>query len=161
MSKGEISLPVIIHRIYIDAPSSLCFDLARNIDVHMETTSETGERAVGGKTEGLMEKGDTVTWEAKHLGVRQRLTAQIVEMERPTMFTDVMVKGAFQSFTHVHEFHEHDNGTIMTDTFSYRSPFGLLGVCADLLFLKRYMRRFIVQRAQELKRIAEEYKTQR
>lgn len=146
---------MISHELWIDAPIDTCFDLARNVDVHTETTRKTKERAVGGVTTGLMEKGDTVTWEATHLGIRQRLTAQIIEMERPHRFTDVMIKGAFHSFTHTHEFRESGTGTIMKDTFIYRSPLGIVGVIADRLFLESYMRNFIIGRAEELKRIAE------
>ncbi|WP_411334346.1 SRPBCC family protein [Metabacillus indicus] len=148
-------MPTIKHEVYIHAPIEVCFDLARSVDVHMETTSRTQEKAVDGVTSGLMEHGDSVTWEAVHLGVRQRLTARITEMERPYQFSDVMVKGAFRSFTHTHEFKESGTGTIMKDTFSYESPFGIFGKVADLLFLERYMRNFIAARALELKRIAE------
>lgn len=48
-------MPLIKHEIYIEAPIQICFDLARNIQVHMETTSKTKERAIGGVTEGLIE----------------------------------------------------------------------------------------------------------
>ncbi|MCA1064949.1 SRPBCC family protein [Rossellomorea aquimaris] len=148
-------MPIIKHAIYIDAPANVCFDLARNVEVHTETTKKTNERAVDGVTVGLMEKGDTVTWEATHFGIKQKLTAKIVEMERPYTFTDVMVKGAFHSFTHTHEFIESGTGTMMKDTFSYTSPLGILGKLADVLFLEKYMRNFIVNRAVELKKIAE------
>lgn len=96
-----------------------------------------------------------MTWEAVHLGVKQRLTAKITEMERPYSFTDEMVKGAFHSFTHTHEFRASGTGTMMKDTFAYKSPLGILGVLADKLFLEQYMRNFIVHRANELKEIAE------
>lgn len=148
-------MPIIKYDIYIDAPIEICFDLARNVEVHTETTSKTKEKAIAGVTVGLMEKGDTVTWEATHLGLRQRLTAKIIQMEKPYKFTDVMVKGVFQSFTHTHEFIESDTGTVMIDTFAYKSPFGLIGIIADKVFLERYMTRFIKNRAKELKFIAE------
>ena len=64
-------------------------------------------------------------------------------MDRPNMFEDIMVSGAFHSFKHVHEFIEKDNGTLMIDRFQYKSPFGLIGIIADKLFLERYMRKFI------------------
>lgn len=149
-------MPIIKHDIYIDAPINICFDLARNVEVHTETTINTKEKAIAGVTVGLMENGDTVTWQATHLGVKQKLTAKITEMEKPYKFTDVMVKGAFHSFSHIHEFIESGTGTIMKDTFSYKSPFGVLGKIADKLFLENYMRNFIVNRAKELKRIAEQ-----
>ncbi|WNB92799.1 SRPBCC family protein [Bacillus sp. NEB1478] len=148
-------MPVIEHRECIQAPIEMCFDLARNVEVHTQTTSHTKERAVSGITSGLMEKGDSVTWEAVHIGIKQRLTAKIIEMERPFHFVDVMVKGAFHSFTHTHTFEESNDGTVMVDHFDYKSPLGILGNLADWLFLKKYMTRFLVKRAKALKEIAE------
>ncbi len=144
-----------MHKQIINAPQEICFDLARNVEVHTKTTSHTNERAVGGVTEGLLEEGDTVTWEATHFCIRQRLTAKIVSMERPNQFKDTMVKGAFHSFNHTHDFLKVPEGTLMIDTFDYKSPFGILGILADKLFLERYMKRFIITRSMELKKIAE------
>lgn len=148
-------MPIITHEIHINAPTHICFDLARNVDIHTETTAETKEKSVCGVTTGLMEYGDTVTWEAVHFGIKQKLTAKITKMERPYHFTDTMVKGAFHSFTHTHEFIESGKGTLMKDTFAYKSPFGIIGKLADRLFLEKYMKKFIANRAKELKKIAE------
>ncbi|WP_010194791.1 SRPBCC family protein [Bacillus sp. m3-13] len=148
-------MPLIKHSQFIKAPVEICFDLARNVDIHTQTTSKTNERAVAGVTEGLLEQGDTVTWEATHFGIKQRLTAKVTVLEAPYKFVDVMVKGAFHSFTHTHQFVEADGGTIMIDNFQFKSPFGLIGVAVDKLFLERYMRKFIVLRAKELRKIAE------
>jgi hypothetical protein len=46
-------------------------------------------------------------------------------------------------------------GTLMIDTFRYLSPLGPLGVPADKLFLERYMRGLLVERAAFLKWVAE------
>jgi ligand-binding SRPBCC domain-containing protein len=154
--KEGYKMPIIEHQQFIKAPVTVCFDLARNINIHTQTTSKTRERAVGGVTEGLLEEGDTVTWEAVHFGIKQRLTAKVTKMYRPHEFEDIMLKGAFHSFVHTHQFVEELEGTIMIDTFQYKSPFGLLGVIADKLFLEKYMRDFIVSRAKELKKIAED-----
>lgn len=148
-------MPKIVHQLIINAPKEICFDLARNVEVHTKTTSHTNEKAVGGVKASLLEQGDTVTWEATHFCIRQRLTARIVSMERPNQFTDTMVKGAFESFIHTHDFLEVLEGTLMMDTFEYKSPFGILGVLADKLFLERYMKKFIISRSMELKKIAE------
>jgi len=148
-------LPKIVQEFWIDAPPDVCFDLARSIDVHMTSAAQTGERAVGGRTEGLIELGESVTWEAVHFGIKQRLTARITEMERPHRFVDEMVSGAFHSFYHVHEFHAEQGGTRMVDIFDYRSPLGWLGVIADKLFLERYMREFLRKRNLHIKEAAE------
>lgn len=67
----------------IKAPIERCFDLSRSIDLHMESTSGTGERAIAGRTSGLIEHNELVTWRAKHLGVWQQLSSKITEYEYP------------------------------------------------------------------------------
>lgn len=148
-------MPVIRYQQFIKASVEICFDLARNVDIHTQTTAKTKERVVGGVTQGLLEEGDIVTWEAVHFGIKQRLTAKVTVMEKPNKFVDRMVKGAFHSFVHTHQFIEESGGTIMIDTFQYKSPFGPIGVLADTLFLEKYMRAFIISRAKALKEIAE------
>ena len=153
-------MPIINHKQFIQAPLIVCFNLARNVDIHTKTTAKTKEKAVGGVTQRLLEVGDTVTWEAIHFGIKQRLTAKVTHMEKPTEFVDIMVKGAFSSFTHTHQFIEEKGGTLMIDTFEYKSPFGPIGTIADKLFLEKYMTKFIISRAKELKTIAENTKFQ-
>lgn len=148
-------MPNIVHQQFIHAPREVCFDLARDVAIHIQTTSNTKERIVGGVTEGLLQEGDTVTFEAVHFGIKQKLTAKVTMMERPYKFEDIMVKGAFHSFIHTHQFIEDAGGTVMIDTFQYKSPLGIIGVLADKLFLEKYMKDFIVTRAKALKRIAE------
>ena len=148
-------MPLITHEIYIETSPIICFDLARNVEVHTQTTARTKEKAVGGVMSGLLKKGDIVTWEATHFGVKQRLTAEIIAMDIPYSFTDIMVKGAFHSFNHKHEFIKNGTGTVMKDRFDYKAPLGILGKAADKLFLERYMRKFIISRAVELKKLAE------
>jgi ligand-binding SRPBCC domain-containing protein len=148
-------MPQIVLETWIDAPAERCFDLARSVDAHVASTAQTGELAVAGVTSGLLELGDEVTWQARHLGLRQRLTARITQLQRPVRFTDEMVRGALRSFTHVHEFRPERGGTVMIDRFRFVTPLGWLGKIADALFLERYLRRFLERRAQELKRMAE------
>ena len=79
-------MPKIELTTEIAAPIEVVFDLARSIDLHEQSTSQTNEKAVAGRTSGLIELGESVTWEATHFFVRQRLTARIVKFERPTHF---------------------------------------------------------------------------
>jgi len=149
-------MPIIRMDIEIDAPQQICFDLARSIDSHMESTARTRERAIGGVTSGLIRLGESVTWEAVHFGIKQRLTAKITEMEEPQFFVDEMVQGAFKRFYHKHEFIPlAENKTRMIDTFDYTSPFGFLGKIVDVVMLERYMQRFLLERNLYLKKKAE------
>jgi len=149
-------MPVIQLQTVIRAPREAVFDLARSIDAHVASTAGTGERAVAGVTSGLIKLGEQVTWEARHLGVRQRLTVRITAMARPDSFTDEMVSGAFVAITHTHRFETLDDGaTLMHDHFSYRAPLGPLGRLAEWLFVTRYLRNFLRRRAQALRDMAE------
>ncbi len=140
----------------IAAPIAVVFDLSRNIDAHQESQAAHREKAVGGKTSGLIELGEDVTWEATHFGVRQRLTSRIVAMERPRHFRDSMVSGPFRLLDHDHFFEDLPAGrTAMKDVLVYASPLGPIGRIADILFLQRYMRRLLQERNAGLKRLAE------
>lgn len=121
--------------IRIAAPPERCFDLARSVDLHVRSTAATGERAVAGKTSGLLELGDEVTWRARHFGVRQSLSGRISAYDRPRHFQDTMLRGAFRHLRHDHYFEPVDRGTLMRDVFEYAAPFGLLGRLAERLFL--------------------------
>ena len=149
-------MPVIRLETRINVPIQTCFDLARSIDLHPRTVSRTRERAVAGRTTGLIGAGDTVTFEAVHFGIRQRLSSRVTEFEAPHVFADEMTQGAFRGLRHRHAFAPlPDGGTLMTDTLEFTSPLGVLGRIADGLFLERYMRRFLLGRNRELKRVAE------
>lgn len=143
----------------INAPARICFDLARSVDAHLDSMSHTKERAVAGRTSGLCELNDVITWEAKHLGVKQYLTVKITRMEPYIMFEDVMVKGAFKSMQHQHYFEEKNGKTIMKDVFTYETPFWIFGKLFDVFILKRYMTRLLLKRNAVLKKQAEALKS--
>jgi ligand-binding SRPBCC domain-containing protein len=148
-------MPVIHLVTEINAPMQRCFDLSRSIDLHMITTKKTNEKAIAGRTTGLVEQGDTVTWEATHLGVRQQLGSKISIVRSPNYFADEQIFGAFKRFYHEHIFEEQAGKTIMTDKFDYTAPLGILGRLANVLFLKNYMTRFLIQRNAIVKQYAE------
>ena len=148
-------MPLIKLEIWIDAPIKRVFDLARSIDAHMLSTDGTEERAIAGRTSGLIELGESVTWEARHFGIKQQLTVKIVAFDRPHLFGDEMVSGAFSSMNHTHRFTETNGGTLMSDEFFFSAPLGILGRMAEILFLTRYMRNFLEKRSLCLKQLAE------
>jgi ligand-binding SRPBCC domain-containing protein len=103
----------------------------------------------------LLGPGDVVTWEATHLGVRQRLTSKITQFDPPRTFEDEQVTGPFASFWHRHEFTTTDHGTVMTDLVRYRAPFGPIGSLVERVYLDRYIRAFLERRAAHLREMAE------
>lgn len=148
-------MPRIEVTVRIHAPIERVFDLARSIDIHCDSQTERKERAIAGRTSGLIELDETVTWEAKHLGFRQQLESRITKFDRPHLFRDTMLSGAFARFDHDHTFKADGDHTIMRDIFDYTSPLGWLGNIADALFLRRYMERFLQEKGNHLKEVAE------
>ena len=152
-------MPVIKLETKINAPVERVFDLSRSIDLHTKSASKSNEQAVTGRTSGLINLGETVTWRAKHLGVTQTLTSKITQFERPFHFRDSMVEGIFKLIDHDHYFKEIENGeTLMRDKFDYDAPLGVLGNLADFLFLENYMTEFLMERNLLIKKIAESEK---
>ena len=152
---NETCMPVLTLTTEVAASIDTVFDLSRSIDLHVESTSQTNEKAVAGRTSGLIELGETVTWEATHFFIRQRLTVRIEQFDRPNHFRDSMVAGAFSRFDHDHHFESCDVGTIVTDIFDFTSPLGPLGRFANWLFVTRHMRNLLVSRNQLIKSVAE------
>jgi ligand-binding SRPBCC domain-containing protein len=66
-----------------------------------------------------------------------------------------MVRGAFRSMRHTHEFFPTETGTRVVDTLEFTSPLGWIGRWADVLFLERYMRSFLETRNQFVRHVAE------
>ena len=132
-----------------------CFDLARDVDVHIQSTEKTNEKVIAGRASGLCELGDKVTWEAKHFGVRQLLSVEITKFNKPYFFEDKMTKGAFKSMRHEHYFEKREGRTLMTDKFEYQVPFGFIGKLFNKIILKKYMTDFLVKRNQTIKKLAE------
>ena len=148
-------MPKIEIKTAINAEIQLVFDLSRSTELHEISTKKTNEKAISGKTSGLFELNDKVTWRGKHFGIYQTLSVKITEFESPTFFKDEMTKGIFANFNHSHYFEKTDYGTLMTDCFEYKSPLGFLGRIADFLFLKKYMTNFLLKRNQVIKEFAE------
>jgi ligand-binding SRPBCC domain-containing protein len=131
------------------------FDLARDIDFHQQSTLKSREKAIAGRTSGLIEENEMVTWRAKHLGVYQTHTSKIISMEKPYQFTDIMLKGAFKSLKHQHIFKEKEGFTLMIDKFEFESPFGIIGKLFNQFFLTNYLRNFLLERNSVIKKTAE------
>jgi ligand-binding SRPBCC domain-containing protein len=148
-------MPKIELLTQINAPIETVFDLSRSIDLHIESTKQIGERAIAGKTSGLIGLGETVTWRAKHFGIWQNLTSKITAYKYPDYFVDEMISGAFKSFRHEHHFSDVDSQTLMRDVFVFESPLGIVGRFFNWLILKKYMTDLLVERNRVIKESAE------
>jgi ligand-binding SRPBCC domain-containing protein len=142
-------------RTEIAAPLQRVFDLSRSIDIHLDSMSQTRERAIAGVTSGLIGLGEQVTWRAWHFGIPFTMTSKIVAMEPPDSFVDEQIRGPFRRFRHEHRFTHDGLVTVMVDTIVFSSPLGPVGRAVDRFGLERYMARLISKRNGFLKHQAE------
>ena len=146
----------------INSPIENVFDNSRDIDLHQKSASQTNEKAISGKTSGLINLNETVSWEAIHFGIKQHLTVKITQFDFPNSFTDEMIEGSFKSMKHIHEFEKiNDDQTKMIDLFYFESPLGIIGKAVDFIFLKKYMKNFLIKRNKVLKDYAEAENSQK
>jgi len=139
----------------INAPIQTVFDLARNIDIHQQSTAQSNEKAIAGRTSGLIALGETVTFRGKHFGFYLKHQSQITEMEIPEYFADEMIKGHFKYFRHEHTFVTQNGHTVMIDFLQYKTPFGIFGKLFNKLLLKKHLEDFLLKRNEMLKNLAE------
>ena len=143
---------------FISAPIDRVFDLSRSINLHKISTAHTHEKAIAGVVTGLINEGESVTWQAKHLFKERKFTSKITAMTRPDSFIDEMTAGDFKSFRHEHHFKATDNGTIMIDVVEMESPYGIIGQLVNKFFLKNYIEQLLLKRNEVIKEYAESKK---
>lgn len=151
-------MPQIHLTLFIAAPIKRVFDLSRSISLHKISTASTNEKAIAGTMNGLINKNETVTWQARHLFKTRQFTSEITEMQSPDFFIDEMLKGDFISFHHEHHFKAAENGSIMIDLISFESPYGAIGKIVNKLFLTAYIKNFLIKRNAVIKDYAETQK---
>ncbi|MBP6687377.1 MAG: SRPBCC family protein [Lacibacter sp.] len=153
-------MPSIHITTFIAAPVDRVFDLSRHIGLHKISQQDNDEVAVGGITSGLIKKGESVTWKAKHLFKTRFMTVKITEMNSPDYFEDVMEKGDFVSYKHKHHFKAVNNGTIMIDELEFEVPYGSAGKLLSRIYLTGYMRLLLEKRNITIREYAESGKWQ-
>ncbi|PRY14729.1 SRPBCC family protein [Kineococcus rhizosphaerae] len=148
-------MPEIVQRTMVRAPLSEVFDMSLDLDVERVAGKRYKVRAVegAGRTTGRIALDEKVQWRLRILGFPLTHTSHIVELDHPTRFVDEMESGAFERFRHEHTFEtEGPKMTIMTDRMSWRSPYGVLGRLADVLFVRRTLRQLLADRNSEIVR---------
>lgn len=148
-------MPLIHLTTVIHAPMNRVFDLSRSITLHKRSMGNSKEEAIKGRTSGLIEYDETVTWRARHLNKTRLLTTKITAMQKDHYFCDEMVEGDFAYMKHEHFFREINNGTVLIDLFDFGTPYGRIGRWFEKLYLKRYMKKLLLQRNNIIKEYAE------
>jgi ligand-binding SRPBCC domain-containing protein len=148
-------MPTIHITTVIHAPLERVFDLSRSITLHKRSMVHMQEQAIKGRTNGLIELDETVTWQAKHFGKLRQLTTRITAMRKTEYFCDEMVDGDFTYMKHEHHFKEIANGTVAIDIMEFGTPYGWLGRLFERFYLNKYMTNLLMLRNKVIKDYAE------
>ncbi|WP_017557151.1 SRPBCC family protein [Nocardiopsis baichengensis] len=149
-------MPRIELTTVIPAPFDKVFRACADPHLHPHIMRRHCERVVSTSACGLLDQGDTVTFQARHFGITWRVGSRITRMDAPHFFVGEQVRGPFARLCHEHAFHRlQDRSCLMTDRVDFASPLGPLGRVADTLVLKEYMRLLIAERNANLLRLLE------
>ncbi len=149
-------MTTVRHGVRVRAPAGRCFDLARSVDLHVDSSTGIRARAVGGRTSGLSGEGDVTTWSARFFGLRFAMTTRIEDFAPPMRFGDRLTRGLLRHFAHVYRFEPTpDGGCTMSDELTIEAPFGFPGRVMERLYLARRMRGLVRQRLEHIRRVAE------
>jgi ligand-binding SRPBCC domain-containing protein len=133
------------------APPNRVFAASLSIDDHLASMAASGEQVIAGVVAGRIGLGQTVTWRARHFGIKWTMTSQISELEEPDRFVDEQLRGPFKTFRHEHLFRSIADGTDMLDSITFQAPLGPLGWVAERALLSWYLPKLIRQRNNYLK----------
>jgi ligand-binding SRPBCC domain-containing protein len=140
---------------FINAPILRVFDLSRSISLHKLSMQQNKENAISGITSGLIKLGESVTWEAIHFGKKRIMVMKITEMDSPSSFVEEQTIGDLKTFKHQHFFKPVENGTILIDYIDYQTPFGIVGLILEKLFIDNYIINLIEHKNEFIKKYAE------
>ncbi len=84
--------------------------------------------------------------------IRLRWTALITDFDTGRRFRDVQLAGPFKLWEHTHEFaplaRDGHQGTLIRDTINYEVGFSFLGPLANVVFVRRMLRKMFAYRQQ-------------
>jgi ligand-binding SRPBCC domain-containing protein len=78
---------------------------------------------------------------------------RITSVDKPVMFEDEQVEGPYEYWHHKHTFTAVEGGVRMTDTISYRLPYGAVGEMIDTLVIHRRLEEVFAYRRRRISEI--------
>ncbi|RFM30265.1 SRPBCC family protein [Deminuibacter soli] len=147
-------MPVIHLTTIVHAPVDRVFDLSRNIALQRKSLQGQRETIINGKTSGLLQMGEEITWQTKRLGKAWTLRLQTARLEMHSFFEEIMLNGDFSKLSHQRHFKSMANGTVMIDLFQFEQT-GSWGKSLKQLFYIKYWRQLLEKRNELIKSVAE------
>ena len=100
-----------------------------------------------------MYPGMIISYKVRPLfGIPMTWVTEITHVEDKRYFVDEQRVGPYALWHHQHFIEPHENGVMMTDIVSYKSPLGFLGSIANALFIRRQLEGIFTYREKVLKK---------
>jgi ligand-binding SRPBCC domain-containing protein len=140
---------------WIDAPVERCFLLARSVDFQLASSKYKKVKIVAGVQSGLLELGDTVTWQGRMFGLGRSHTNRVEILRPSSLLSERMVVGGFKFYEHERHFAAMDDGTRIKDEVRFSAGWGPVGWLAEPVILRRRVAALLRWRNEALKEVAE------
>jgi len=117
------------------------------------TPKHMGFKITSGEPESMY-PGQIITYRVAPLpGFKTNWVTEITHVQKGNFFVDEQRFGPYSMWHHEHHFRECEAGVMMVDKVSYKLPFGFLGHIAQVLFVKRQLRKIFEYRVKVLEKM--------
>jgi ligand-binding SRPBCC domain-containing protein len=106
------------------------------------TPDDMGFKILSGDQQAALYKGQVFEYKVSPLlGIPLYWKTEIAKVEAPYHFIDFQQKGPYKFWEHQHFFKPIDGGVEMTDIVHYQNPLWLLGDVANMIFIRKRLRK--------------------
>lgn len=99
-----------------------------------------------------LKRGNEVHMNMTRYGLTQSVRLRFEDVLKGSRLTYRQSEGLFSGWWHTMKFDDHgEKSTLVTDLVDYQTPFGILGLLADDLVLKRDMQHLLAERLKRAK----------
>jgi ligand-binding SRPBCC domain-containing protein len=111
-------------------------------------------KILSGDNGATVQKGQILEYKVSPvLGIGLYWKSEITEVQSPTYFADLQLKGPYAYWNHRHYFKAIEGGVEMTDMIEYKNPVWVLGDLANILFIKRKLRQLFEFRYKKMEEL--------
>lgn len=147
-------MTIIKQSVAIIAPAETVFNFHTNPQNLLKITPSFIKLKLESCTQAGL--GQEIKLSIKSIGLPERKShIRFFEYDFPCRLSDMQLQGPFKSMKQMREFVYDGKQTIMTDTFMYELPFGIIGRIADVLFFRRITKKMFDYRQQRTKELIE------
>jgi ligand-binding SRPBCC domain-containing protein len=130
---------------FISSPENL----KKITPAHMGFVITTGENSLKKMYPGMI-----VGYEVSpFLGLKMNWVSEITQVNEKKFFIDEQRVGPYKMWHHEHHLEEGDSGVYIRDIVTYVPPFGVLGIIANSLFIKKQLDEIFNYRFERLEEI--------